>query len=122
MTMSALPETVEVVIIRPIDGLGGLKKGQTFDVVSTVNRQSTDHATYTVMDQANSAASEASPTDMVSMAYAVETNSVWLWTLDAPEANIYGLRVPFEGFVAAEESFARCSASIGINYPLAFHH
>ena len=39
MVMSALPNTVAVNLLRPIGGLGRLKKHSTFDVISSSNQK-----------------------------------------------------------------------------------
>ena len=116
MTMSALPNTIGVNLLRPVGGFGRLKKHNTFSVTSILNQKYVSTAAYTIMDDGFVASGEASTKDLRTMAEDVRSGATWLWIIDAPAARVRSFRVPFGGFVPAMDAFAQCSADIGVRF------
>jgi hypothetical protein len=115
----ATSETMVVLLMRPMGGLGGLRKGETFSVTSTVRGEYGEkrfNSPYTVLDNGFVAAGSAPTRDFRKLVGELRQAQTWFWQLDAPAARITKLRVPFEGFISAADALMACGRSIGVSF------
>jgi hypothetical protein len=115
----ATSETMGVLLMRPVGGLGGLGKGQTFSVISTVRGEYGEKrfsSPYTVLDNGFVATGSAPTSDFRKLLGELRQVRTWFWQLDAPAARIANMRIPFEGFVSAADALTACGRSIGVSF------